>query len=148
MDQDNQDIPPPITSVSEGSNDSSISALQSEVAHLKDCIHNIHQQTIPPPAQAYFTWTIRCVEFFYSTWCYIENKTIRSIFLLNFFRTDSTSNDVKSQWWDNDRRWSSLTSFYPIICSVPSQIISLKSLFSVDSKDINWLSRDQILWEN
>ena len=33
--QDNQDMSPPLTSISEVNNDSSISTLQSEVAHLK-----------------------------------------------------------------------------------------------------------------
>ena len=50
-----QDSLPPITSVSDDSNDSSISALQSEVASLRDYIHNMHgsytmpMQPTPPP---------------------------------------------------------------------------------------------------
>ena len=47
MDSDHQ--PPSTTSISEGSTDSSISALQSEVASLKDYIHNIQQTYQPPP---------------------------------------------------------------------------------------------------
>ena len=46
--QESQDVPPPLTSVSESSNDSSISALQSEMASLKDYIQNMHQTPLPP----------------------------------------------------------------------------------------------------
>ena len=43
------DLLPPITIVSSASSDSSISALQNEVASLKDYIHNMQQYQMPPP---------------------------------------------------------------------------------------------------
>ena len=47
---------PPVTSVSESSNDSSISALQSEVATLKDYINNMHSTNQIPvsPMQQFY----------------------------------------------------------------------------------------------
>ena len=61
--QPTQDIVPPLTSVSENSSDSSISALQSEVASLKDFINNMQQPyqfpAPPPPPTQYLppmTW--------------------------------------------------------------------------------------------
>ena len=47
-----QDSILPVTSVSDSSNDSSISVLQSKVASFKGYIHNMHAQVqYPPPPQ-------------------------------------------------------------------------------------------------
>ena len=54
--QINQESTPPLTLVTDNSSESSISALQSEVATLKDFINNMQQSyQLPQPPPQYFS---------------------------------------------------------------------------------------------